>query len=86
MDITSLIGKNVLVRTVTNYYTGRLTSTDSFLHLDDAAWIADTGRFADALAKGTLNEVEPYPADCWVSAGSVVDVSEWAHELPRKQK
>lgn len=86
MDITSLIGKNVFVRTVTNYYTGRLASTDQFLHLEDAAWIVDTGRFADALATGKLSEVEPFPADCWVAAGAVVDVSEWGHDLPREQR
>lgn len=87
MDITELTGKKVFVRTVTNYYTGVLVSaTGAFLHLEEAAWVADTGRFADALSKGKLNEVEPYPGDCWVSAGAVVDISEWKHELPRTQK
>ena len=56
------------------------------MKLDDAAWIADTGRFSDALKNGNLNEVEPYPGSCFVSAGAVVDVSEWAHELPRTRK
>lgn len=86
MDITSLIGKKVFIRTVTNFYTGLLDSCAEYLHLGDAAWIADTGRFADALATGKLNEVEPYPADCWVAAGSVVDISEWRHDLPRVQQ
>lgn len=86
MDITSLIGRNVLVRTVTHYYTGRLASCGEWLHLEFAAWVADTGRFADALETGTLSEVEPYPADCWVSTGAAVDVSEWRHDLPRKQR
>lgn len=86
MDITSLIGKNVFIRTVTNYYTGRLVSCDQYLHLEDAAWIADTGRFATALETGKLNEVEPYPADCWVAVGSITDISEWRHQLPRTQK
>ena len=81
----ALQGKNVLVRTVTHYYTGRLASDggDGWLQLDDAAWIADTGRFSVALAGGELDEVEPYPGTCWVAAGAVVDVSEWAHDLPR---
>lgn len=86
MDITSLIGKKVLVRTVTNYYTGLLESCTDYLHLKDAAWIADTGRFATALATGKFSEVEPYPADCWVAAGSVIDISEWSHDLPRVQQ
>lgn len=82
-----LIGKNVFVRTVTHHYTGKLVAiVDGYLTLDDAAWIADDGRFADALGEGTLGEVEPYPGTCYVSAGSLVDVSEWLHELPRTQK
>ncbi len=87
MSIDSLTGHNVFIRTVTNFYTGRLASADgAWLHLEDAAWIADTGRFADALADGTLAEVEPYPGACWVAAGAVVDVCEWYHDLPRKQR
>lgn len=86
MDITELIGKNVLIRTVTNYYTGHLLSCADWLHLEDAAWIADTGRFHEALKTGKLNEVEPYPADCWISAGAVVDLCHWPHDLPRTVK
>ena len=88
MKLADLIGKNVFVRTVTHHYTGRLTGFEQggFLELDDAAWIADDGRFADALAKGGLNEVEPYPGACLVSLGAVLDVSEWLHDLPRVQK
>lgn len=79
-----LTGKKVFVRTVTHYYTGRLHSAEGgFLRLDDAAWIADTGRFSAALKTGDLSEVEPYPGTCYVAAGAVVDVSEWQHELPR---
>lgn len=85
--IDSYIGEAVFVRTVTHHYTGTLAACDeSFLQLDDAAWIADDGRFANALKDGTLNEVEPYPGTCLVSRGALLDVSEWLHELPRKQK
>ena len=81
-----LLGKNVLVRTVTHYYTGHLAAIqDGWLQLLDAAWIADTGRFADALKTGKLEEVEPYPGTCFVAAGAVVDVAEWPHDLPRTQ-
>ena len=55
------VGKSYLIRSVTMYYTGRLASvTDTDLVLEDAAWIADTGRFATALKTGELNEVEPF--------------------------
>lgn len=87
MDITSLTGENVFVRTVTHYYTGRLASCEGgWLHLEFAAWVADTGRFADALKSGVLEEVEPYPDDCWVAAGAAVDICRWGHPLPREQK
>jgi hypothetical protein len=91
VDLTGLEGKNVLIRTVTHYYTGLLAGQVdgahmSWLQLEDAAWIADTGRFSDALKDGTLSEVEPYPGECFVSAGAVVDVCAWPHELPRAKK
>lgn len=85
--LDALVGKNVFVRTVTHHYTGKLEAVDDgVLHLSEAAWIADDGRFADCLNSGTFNEVEPYPGDCYVNAGSLVDVSEWLHDLPRTQK
>jgi len=57
------IGKIYLIRTVTMIDTGILVAvTDKELVLEEAAWIADTGRFSDALAKAEFNEVEPFPA------------------------
>lgn len=85
--LEALIGENVFVRTVTHHYTGRLADLGGgFLRLEEAAWIADDGRFATALATGTLNEVEPYPAGCYVSVGAIVDLCRWNHDLPRTQK
>ena len=82
-----LIGKSVFVRTVTLYYTGKVTAIkDGFVELADAAWIADAGRFANALKTGSLSEVEPFPGSCFVSLGAIVDVCEWTHDLPRTQK
>lgn len=87
MELSELNGKKVFIRTVTHYYTGRLTdSPEGWLKLDEAAWIADTGRFHIALREGRLEEVEPYPGTCWIAAGAVVDVCEWPHELPRTAK
>lgn len=82
------LGKNVLIRTVTMTLTGRLVAVaDMELVLEDAAWVADTGRFADALAEGTLNEVEPFPTGrVLVGRGAVVDACLWAHALPRTQQ
>jgi hypothetical protein len=81
------LGKQYLIRCVTHYYLGRLCSvTDTDLVLDDASWIADTGRFYDALSKGTLNECEPFISPVIISRMSIVDATEWKHKLLRDQK
>lgn len=82
-----VIGRNYLIRTVTNYYTGKLLEVcDGELVLSEAAWVADTGRFSEALKTGSLKEVEPYPDLVIVSRGAIVDVSRWDHDLPRGVK
>lgn len=82
-----LVGERVFVRTVTMHYTGRLVSFDpDSIVLSDAAWIADSGRFHDALTTGKLNEVEPFLDDVIVGRGALVDITRWNHELPRTQK
>ena len=81
------VGNKVLVRTVTLYHTGRIVEvTPTELVLEDAAWIADTGRLNAALVGGTTNEVEPFPDPVAVSRGSIVDVTTWRGELPRSVK
>jgi hypothetical protein len=77
-------GKNVIVRTVTFHYTGRLVGTigDSLV-LEDVSWIAESGYWATALEEGNLLEIEPYPAGP-VVVSALVDVAEWPHALPRK--
>ena len=57
------IGKIYLIRTVTMIDTGILVAVgDKELVLEEAAWIADTGRFSDAIAKAEFSEVEPFPS------------------------
>jgi hypothetical protein len=81
------VGKSYLIRTVTLYYTGRLVAvTETDLLLEEAAWIADTGRFATCLKSGTFNEVEPFCDPVIVPRGCIVDATEWKHPLPRDQK
>jgi hypothetical protein len=81
------VGNAVLIRTVTHYQTGRVTAIgDTWVVLEDAAWIASTGRFADALKTGTLDEVEPCSDPVEIGLGSIVDVYHWRHPLPREQK
>lgn len=83
------VGDNYFIRTVTHILTGKLTGIDAHeITLTDAAWIADTGRYANAIKDGTLGEVEPYPDGVEVAVGrsSLVDATKWAHALPRLQK
>ena len=78
------LGEAVLVRCVTHYYTGRIVAlTAEAIILDDACWIANTGRFNAALASGKLEEVEPFPDPVFMARGAVVDITKWRHALPR---
>jgi hypothetical protein len=81
------VGENYLIRAVTMYYTGRLAAiTETDLLLEDAAWIADTGRFHNALKTGVLHEIEPFVDPVIVPRGAIVDATPWKHALPREQK
>lgn len=81
------IGNKVFIRTVTHYHTGKIIYIDKdVIELEDAAWIADTGRFSDALKNAQLNEVEPFPSAVAIGRGAIVDVTLWTGELPRGQK
>ena len=82
------VDKNYFIRTFTNYYTGKLVEvTENELVLEDCAWIADTGRFGEAMKSGSLNEVEPFPAGQVIIARSgVVDAHIFNHNLPREEK
>lgn len=81
------IGKKYFIRTITHYLTGRVVYvTDQEIVIEDAAWIADTGRYSNALENASLKEVEPYPdGNVIVGRGAVIDACEWKHDLPRKQ-
>ena len=82
-----VIGKNYFVRTVTHYLTGRVTRvTQQEIVVEDAAWIPDTGRFADAIKNESFSEVEPYPpGEVIVGRGTVIDAVQ-IKKLPKDQK
>ncbi len=83
------IGENYFIRTVTHIYTGKLMAVfDMELVLKDAAWVADTGRFADTLKDYKhLEEVEPYPdGEVVIGRGTIVDAHPNSQKLPRDQK
>ena len=78
------IGKIYLIRTVTMIDTGRLVAVTPYeLVLEEAAWIADTGRFTQAIQKAEFGEVEPFPdGRVIIGRGSIVD----ACEIERTQR
>ena len=86
-EIPFVIGGKYFSRTVTYFATGEVESIKGdFLVLKDAAWIADTGRFSDAMEKGILNEVEPISGEMFLNMASITDAFPWSHALPREQK
>ena len=81
------VGEQLFIRTVTSHLTGRVTAIiGKFLVLEDAAWIADDGRFSNAINEGKLSEVEPVNVTVRVNTDSFIDVYTWTHPLPRVQK
>lgn len=82
-----MIGKKYFFRTVTYHWTGLVTEIvgKKFAKLADAAWIADSGRFMDAIKNGTLKEVEPVLAEAYVNLDTCTDIIEWKHDLPKEQ-
>lgn len=81
------IGKAYLFRTVTHIEVGRVVAVNGkFVTLEDASWIADTGRYHDCLVMGTFNEVEPYPETTTVNTDSLINFAPWPHDLPDEQK
>ena len=83
------MGKPYFIRTVTMTIVGKLEKVfNSELVLSTASWVADSGRFSDAIQKGSLNEVEPFNFDENVVIGrhSIIDATVWCHDLPTEQK
>jgi hypothetical protein len=79
-------GECYFIRTVTYHLVGRVKKVlRDFLVLEDASWVADSGRFMQAIRDGALSEVEPVGA-AYVNLGSITDAFPWAHELPKDQK
>ena len=83
------VGEKYFIRTVTSYYTGVVIAVnDREVKLDNACWIANTGRFYDALKDGVFKEVEPFPMGTFptVQINAMCEYSVWLHDLPVNQK
>ena len=81
------IGACYLIRTVTMFDTGRVVQvTPAEIVLEDAAWIADTGRFSDTVKAVSFSEVEPFPdGKVIINRGAIIDACKIV-SLPRSQK
>lgn len=87
IELPFQIGEAYLFRTVTHIEVGRVKKIiGQFVELEDASWIADTGRYHDCLKKGIFNEVEPYPLYTGINTQSLINYTPWLHALPKEQK
>lgn len=81
-----LVGQKWFFRTVTYHMVGEVKKiVGRFAYLKDASWVADSGRFTQAIKEGTLSEVEPV-GYAFINLDTVVDFFPWEHELPKEQK
>lgn len=85
-SLKDMVGEKYFFRTVTYHMTGRVKKIiGNILELENAAWIADSGRFMDAIKNGKLNEVEPV-GRAYLNIDTVVDFFPWKHQLPESLK
>jgi len=86
-SLNDFIGKCFFFRTVSYHLVGRVIKriNDNIFQLEGASWIADSGRFMQAIKEGVLLEVEPV-GDAFVNLDSVTDFFPWKHSLPTRQK
>jgi hypothetical protein len=85
--LEDLVGAAWFFRTVTFHLVGRVKKTlpGGFLLLEDASWVADSGRFSQAIKNGALSEVEPVGMAI-LNTASITDAFPWRHKLPTEQK
>ena len=82
-----LVGKKLFLRTVTYHILGKVEKVmGGFVELSTASWVADSGRFMQAIQKGELKEVEPIKSVVWVNLNTVTDMIIWKHPLPTSQQ
>ena len=81
-----LVGSAYYFRTVTYHLVGKIKKiVGRFAYLESASWVADSGRFMNAIKDGTLNEVEPTGV-AFINLDAVTDFFPWKHSLNLEQK
>lgn len=85
-SLQDMVGEKYFFRTVTYHLTGKVKKIiGSIIELENAAWIANSGRFMQAIKNGELEEVEPV-GQAYININSVTDFFPWKHKLPEQQK
>lgn len=85
-DLKDLIGKAWFFRTVTYHMIGRVVKLiGTFAFMENAIWVADSGRFMQAIKEGKLNEYEEV-GDWFVNLSTVTDFGLWMFDIPKGQK
>ena len=83
---SDLVGEKLFIRTVTYHLVGKVVAVNgTLMELKDASWVADSGRFTQAIKDGTLNEIEPV-GRAFVNLAAITDAFPWNHALPKDQK
>jgi len=89
-ESSSCVGKAFFFRTITYHIVGIVAREANefgpgILQLKNASWVADSGRFMQAIKDGVLSEVEPV-GDWYINIQSCTDFGPWIHALPKEQK
>lgn len=84
------IGDTWFVRTVTHHLVGKLKAVgqqELVMEGGTVMWVADDGRFKDAIEGGKFKETEPYGSqDVIIGRGSIVDATRLKIEIKVVQK
>lgn len=84
------IGKTMFIRTVTHHLVGVVKAvgkTELLLKGGTVMWVADDGRFTQAVETGSFSETEAYAKnDVVVGRGSIIDATVLVTSCEVKQK
>jgi len=83
-----LVGGKYFFRTVTYHSLGEVVKiVGKFAYLKNASWIADSGRFNEALKGNWTDNAEIEPVgNMFINLDTVVDFFPWKHKLPTNVK
>jgi len=83
------LGQKYFIRTATYHCIGEVEKiTGNFIEFKEGtfAWVADSGRFMQAINNGILDEAEPVSVKSGVNILSIIDYFVWKHKLITQQK